>query len=129
MNLKCGRKVNPSQLCQIAGAKAKISDRRNSNTHCNTSKLNPPINYRIPEVFTIDFHFLGLLCLDIDVCPGPSRNAHLATFEDLVPLQVDEKDYGDEGDCRKSYQSFEAVLVSRSMCLGGNHGEYRDEDF
>jgi hypothetical protein len=107
----------------------KIQIEETLSTHCNTGKLNPPINYRIPEVFTIEFLFLGLLCLDIDVCPGPGRNAHLATFEDLVPLQVDEKDYGDEGDCRKSYQSFEAVLVSRSMCLGGNHGEYRDGRF
>ena len=56
------------------------SDRRNGSTHCNTSKLNPSLNHRIPEVFTIVFLFLGLLCLDIDVGPGPGRNAHLASI-------------------------------------------------
>jgi hypothetical protein len=75
VNLKCGRKVDPSQLCQIAGAKAKISDRRNSNTHCNTSKLYPALDNRIPIVFTI---FL-LLRLGLDVNVSAARKAHLAS--------------------------------------------------
>jgi hypothetical protein len=56
----------------------RISNRKNGEvTHCNTSKLDPSLNYRIVEEFTIVFLFLWRL-FDVDVSEGPGRVAHLA---------------------------------------------------
>jgi hypothetical protein len=41
----------------------------------------------------------------------------LPQFWCLGSPKVDEQNYGDEGDCRKSFKMSEAVLVSSSMVL------------
>jgi hypothetical protein len=72
-----GRRTRPEQIIpQEHQQRHRDSDRRNNNTHCNTSKLHPPLNDRIPKVFTIVFILLWLL-FDDDISAGP---AHLATI-------------------------------------------------
>lgn len=57
----------------------KLSNPRNIGTHCNTGKLYPSLNDRIPEVCTIAFLSPWGFVLDVNISPRPAA-AHLASI-------------------------------------------------